>query len=197
MLVNLTLFSISAVLGQQMCSTKAQFNDACVEDVMLIFSELEQKKNNYMMAYEITNVLQSQYVESGIVDFNFQCAVFDQAENSLIIGKAWQVDIPSRTRPNQTTNKKVVCMKGSKSAGQSLYINPRWNIIPQMELCQFYPSADKCGKFIIPKLEKLCRCGAGKAVIAKRGAGFVAKNYMKQFRGRTFDIFAFCDGIGC
>ena len=34
--------------------------------------------SNYMMAYEITNVLQSQYVESGIVDFNFQCSVFDQ-----------------------------------------------------------------------------------------------------------------------
>ena len=34
-------------------------------------------------------------------------------------------------------------MKGSKLAGQSLYINPRWNIIPQMELCQFYPSGNQ------------------------------------------------------
>ena len=31
-----------------------------------------------MMAREITNLLQSEYSESGIVDFNFQCAVYDQ-----------------------------------------------------------------------------------------------------------------------
>ena len=34
--------------------------------------------SNFMMAREITNLLQSEYSKSGIVDFNFQCAVYDQ-----------------------------------------------------------------------------------------------------------------------
>ena len=40
-----------------------------------------QKKlyfSNYMMAREINNLLQSEYVDTGIVDFNFHCSVFDE-----------------------------------------------------------------------------------------------------------------------
>ena len=31
-----------------------------------------------MMAREINNLLQSEYVDTGIVDFNFHCSVFDE-----------------------------------------------------------------------------------------------------------------------
>ena len=35
-----------------------------------------------MMAREITNLLQNEYSNTGIVDFNFQCAVFDQGKQT-------------------------------------------------------------------------------------------------------------------
>ena len=38
-----------------------------------------------MMAREITNLLQNEYSNSGIVDFNFQCAVFDQGKEHEIL----------------------------------------------------------------------------------------------------------------
>ena len=57
--------------------------------------------------------------------------------------------------------------------------------------------AAQCGKYMEISLKKLCRCGSGKAIVARRGAGFVFKSYMKQYRGRQWDIFAFCDGFGC
>ena len=52
-----------------------------------------------MIAREIGNLLQNEYSKAGIVDFNFQCAVFDQADNSAIVGDAWKVDIPDTSDP--------------------------------------------------------------------------------------------------
>ena len=85
--------------------------------------------------------------------------------------------------------------------------------MPNFDLCQYYPTgklsisilskptdislAAQCGKYMEISLKKLCRCGSGKAIVARRGAGFVFKSYMKQYRGRQWDIFAFCDGFGC
>ena len=75
------------------CYSKTEFNDDCVRDAILLFSQINEHKryckkahftfdlilsSNFMMAREITNLLQSEYSKSGIVDFNFQCAVYDQ-----------------------------------------------------------------------------------------------------------------------
>ena len=135
------------------------------------------------------------------------------------------------------TNKSAVCIKGAKNVSKSLYNNPRWTLMPNFDLCQYYPTgkpgihapnplgpgpdvtirssdqcgplsihllwnkkktlAAQCGKYMEISLKKLCRCGSGKAIVARRGAGFVFKSYMKQYRGRQWDIFAFCDGFGC
>ena len=37
-----------------------------------------------MMAREINNLLQSEYVDTGIVDFNFHCSVFDEGIDKKI-----------------------------------------------------------------------------------------------------------------
>merc|ERR1712131_333614 len=158
-----------------------------------------------MMAREINNLLQSEYVDTGIVDFNFHCSVFDEADNSVVIGEAWRVDIPNMADPTVKTNKSAVCIKGAKQVSKALYNNPRWTLMPNFDLCQYYPTvifdtnslAAQCGKYMEISLKKLCRCGSGKAIVARRGAGFVFKSYMKQYRGRQWDIFAFCDGFGC
>merc|ERR1712227_707304 len=59
-----------------------------------------------MMAREINNLLQSEYVDTGIVDFNFHCSVFDEADNSVVIGEAWRVDIPNMADPTGTFGEK-------------------------------------------------------------------------------------------
>merc|ERR1712045_682049 len=93
-----------------------------------------------MMAREINNLLQSEYVDTGIVDFNFHCAVFDEADNSVVIGEAWRVDIPNMADPTVKTNKSAVCIKGAKHVSKSLYNNPRWTLMPNFYLCQYYPT---------------------------------------------------------
>merc|ERR1712241_951971 len=131
-----------------LCYSKSEFNDDCVRDAILLFSQINEHKSNFMMAREITNLLQSEYSESGIVDFNFQCAVYDQADNAAIIGDAWKVDIPNMNNPSETTNKAAACVKGSKSVSKRVYKDPRWTLMPNMDLCQFYDSAEKCAKLM-------------------------------------------------
>merc|ERR1711935_1063633 len=65
-----------------LCYSKNEFNDDCVRDAILLFSQINEHKSNYMMAREITNLLQNEYSNTGIVDFNFQCAVFDQGKQT-------------------------------------------------------------------------------------------------------------------
>ena len=38
-----------------------------------------------MMAREINNLLQSEYVDTGIVDFNFHCSVFDEGIDIILL----------------------------------------------------------------------------------------------------------------
>jgi len=38
-----------------------------------------------MMAREINNLLQSEYVDTGIVDFNFHCSVFDEGTDMILL----------------------------------------------------------------------------------------------------------------
>ena len=38
------------------------------------------------------------------------------------------------------TNKSAVCIKGAKHVSKSLYNNPRWTLMPNFDLCQYYPT---------------------------------------------------------
>ena len=40
----------------------------------------------------------------------------------------------------ETTNKAAACVKGSKSVSKRVYKDPRWTLMPNMDLCQFYDS---------------------------------------------------------
>lgn len=91
-----------------------------------------------------------------------------KADNSVVIGEAWRVDIPNMADPTGTfdeitvipcihdgsnpgtgfnlifnsvkTNKSAVCIKGAKHVSKSLYNNPRWTLMPNFDLCQYYPT---------------------------------------------------------
>ena len=42
-----------------------------------------------MSAMGITKGLQEQFVESGVVTWNFQCAVFNDPDNFALVGPGW------------------------------------------------------------------------------------------------------------
>ena len=41
------------------------------------------------------------------------------------------------------TNKAAVCIKGAKDVSKSLYNNPRWTLMPNFDLCQYYPTGNQ------------------------------------------------------
>ena len=93
-----------------------------------------------------------------------------KADNSVVIGEAWRVDIPNMADPtgkmnlkipgflikkdttmpymfgnefSVKTNKAAVCIKGAKDVSKSLYNNPRWTLMPNFDLCQYYPTGNQ------------------------------------------------------
>ena len=40
------------------------------------------------------------------------------------------------------TNKSAVCIKGAKHVSKALYNNPRWTLMPNFDLCQYYPTGN-------------------------------------------------------
>mgnify|MGYP006944965140 CR=1 FL=1 len=164
----------------------------------------------------ITNALQEQFVSSGVVPWNFQCAVYDHPTEFNLIGQGWIV--PISTGENARS---VACTRTTKNSGKRLYRDSRWTLMPNFDLCQFRQTgntlfdqnvdfspksifefiskilADECGALMTKALKRACKCGTGVAIVAKRGAGIYTKNYSKQYRGRRWDIAAFCTGFGC
>merc|ERR1712226_328424 len=171
-----------------------KWNKHCVEDTIQIFSKLYENQRNYMSAMGITKGLQEQFVESGVVTWNFQCAVFNDPDNFALVGPGWVVPISDSldTRPRS-----AACIRTKKSAGSRLFRDTRWTLAPNADLCQFRNSASDCAALMDAALRKTCKCGTGVAIVAKRGAGVYVRNYSKHYRGRKWDIAAFCTGFGC
>merc|ERR1711962_6131 len=172
-----------------------KWNKHCVEDTIQIFSKVYENQSNYMSAMGITKALQEQFVESGVVSWNFQCAVFDRPNEFALVGDGWVVPITEIDENGK--GRSAACVRMKKNAGRRLFRDPRWTLLPSLDLCQFKSSADDCAALMEKALEKSCKCGSGVALIAKRGAGVYTRNYSKQYRGTQWDIAAFCTGFGC
>lgn len=85
----------------------------------------------------ITNGLQEQFVETGVVSWNFQCAVFEQPEEFRLIGHGWVVPISEMSNGN---SRSAACVRTTKRAGSRLFKDPRWTLLPAFDLCQFRAS---------------------------------------------------------